>query len=43
MNRQDTIAESVLATKAAMARWLVWLVESQAGVPHSSGHDATEA
>lgn len=28
---------------AAMARWLVWLVESQAGVPHSKGNAEAES
>lgn len=27
---------------AAMARWLVWLVESQAGVPHSAATDEAD-
>lgn len=42
MNRQDTIAGSVLATKAAMARWLAGFDESNRTkqAPHLPNHAA---
>lgn len=42
MNRQDTVAESVLSTKAAMARWLAGFDETNRTkqAPHLPNHAA---